>query len=130
MKWLIPLTTITLLSNCGWTGDLLPEPQVVVQTEYIEREIPIQRRPSPVEMPGVEWYVVTEDNIDEFIARIEGDVGQLVFVAITPNGYENLALGIADLRRYILEQQAIIGYYEEQAQPTITRADGPSDPDG
>jgi len=81
-------------------------------------------------MPGVEWYVVTEDNIDEFIARIEGDVGQLVFVAITPNGYENLALGIADLRRYILEQQAIIGYYEEQAQPTITRADGPSDPDG
>tara|TARA_B100000085_G_scaffold38690_1_gene31814 strand:- start:1460 stop:1585 length:126 start_codon:yes stop_codon:yes gene_type:complete len=32
---------------------------------------------------------------------------------ITPKGYENLALGIAELRRYVKDQQAIIAYYEE-----------------
>ena len=32
---------------------------------------------------------------------------------ITPKGYENLAIGIAELRRYVKDQQAIIAYYEE-----------------
>ena len=36
-----------------------------------------------------------------------------MFFAITPKGYENLALGIAEMRRYIKDTQAIIGYYEE-----------------
>ena len=36
---------------------------------------------------------------------------------ITPKGYENLALGIAELRRYVKDQQAIIAYYEEALAP-------------
>jgi hypothetical protein len=68
-------------------------------------------------MPNVDWYVVNADNIDEFLSRIESDVGEVVFIAITPKGYENLALGIADLRRYILQQQEIILYYEQQVKP-------------
>jgi len=77
-----------------------------------------------VDMPNVDWYVVNADNLDEFISRIQSDVGEVVFIAITPKGYENLALGIAELRRYILQQQEIIVYYEQQvttetpAEPT------------
>ena len=117
VKWLIIPTALLTLSNCTSVAGLLPEPQVVVQTEYIERTIPTQPRPSPVDMPNVDWYVVNADNLDEFIARIQSDVGEVVFVAITPKGYENLALGIAELRRYILQQQEIIVYYEQQVQP-------------
>jgi hypothetical protein len=117
VKWLIIPTTLLTLSNCTSVSDLLPEPQVVVQTEYIERTIPTQPRPSPVDMPNVDWYVVNADNIDEFLGRIESDVGEVVFIAITPKGYENLALGIADLRRYILQQNEIIVYYEQQVAP-------------
>jgi hypothetical protein len=114
VKWLIIPTALLTLNNCTSVAGLLPEPQVVVQTEYIERTIPTQPRPSPVDMPNVDWYVVNADNIDEFLGRIEADVGEVVFVAITPKGYENLALGIAELRRYILQQQEIIVYYEQQ----------------
>ena len=89
----------------------------MTHTEYIERTIPTQPRPSPVDMPNVDWYVVNADNIDEFLGRIESDVGEVVFIAITPKGYENLALGIADLRRYILQQNEIIVYYEQQVAP-------------
>jgi hypothetical protein len=113
---MIPVALIAL-SSCGAASKLLPEPQVVVQTEYVERTIPTQPRPNPVNMPNVDWYVVNADNIDEFLSRIESDVGEVVFIAITPKGYENLALGIADLRRYILQQQEIIVYYEEQVKP-------------
>jgi hypothetical protein len=115
VKWLIALAGLLVLSSCGSISGLRPEPQVVVQTEYIERNIPIQQRPSPVEMPNVEWYVVNSDNIDEFLSRIENDVGEVVFIAITPKGYENLSLGIAELRRFILQQKEIIVYYEQQA---------------
>lgn len=120
VKWLIIPTALLILSSCTSVSGLLPEPQVVIQTEYIERTIPTQPRPSPVDMPNVEWYVVNADNIDEFLDRIESDVGEVVFIAITPKGYENLAIGIADLRRYILQQQEIIVYYEQQVTPQET----------
>jgi hypothetical protein len=34
-------------------------------------------------------------------------------MAVTPRGYENLAVGMQDLRRYILQQKEIIVYYEK-----------------
>jgi hypothetical protein len=67
----------------------------------------------------VDWYVVNSDNLDEFLGRIEADVGNVVFIAVTPKGYENLALGIADLRRYINQQNELIVYYEQQATNNI-----------
>lgn len=90
-----------------------PEPEVVVQTEYQEQLVPIQERPKAVGMPPVDWFVITEENLEEKLAEIDTKTGDVVLFAITPKGYENLALGIGDLRRYIKDQQAIIGYYEE-----------------
>ena len=34
-------------------------------------------------------------------------------MAVTPKGYENLSLGMQELRRYILQQKEIIVYYEK-----------------
>jgi len=104
-----------LLTGClGRT----PEPEVVVTTEYQERNIPIQEHPKGVEWNPVPWFVITEDNLEEKIVEIESATGNVVIFAITPKGYENLAIGIAELRRYIKDQQAIIAYYEEAIIPT------------
>lgn len=72
-------------------------------------------------MPDVEWFVVNEDNLEEAIERIKEAGGVAVFMAITPKGYENLSLGIADLRRYILQQKEIIAYYETQIQENTNK---------
>jgi hypothetical protein len=37
-------------------------------------------------------------------------------MAITPKGYENLSVGMAELRRYVLQQKQIIAYYEKAIQ--------------
>ena len=95
----------------------MPETEVVLQTEYQKQNIPIQERPKAVQFPPVDWFVITEDNIEEKIAEIDSKTGNVVLFAITPKGYENLALGIAELRRYVKDQQAIIGYYEEALVP-------------
>ena len=104
------LVPLFLLSNCT---KFTPEAKIVTQTEYISRTIEVKNAPKSVEMPPVEWFVVSEKNIDEFLERVKVLNGDIAFIAVTPMGYENLALGIGDLRRYILQQKQIIAYYEE-----------------
>jgi|TARA_B100000497_G_scaffold118548_1_gene144958 hypothetical protein len=108
--------SLLLLTAC--LGNRAPETEVVVSTEYAKQNVPLQERPKAVQFPPVDWYVVTEENLDEKMAELEAKTGNVVFFAITPKGYENLALGIAEMRRYIKDTQAIIGYYEEALTPT------------
>ena len=110
LKSILILVPLLLLSNCA---KILPEPKIITQTEYITHKIDIQNPPKSVDFPNVEWYVVSEKNMEEFLTRIKADNGEVAFLAITPKGYENLALGIGDLRRYILQQKEIIIYYEK-----------------
>jgi hypothetical protein len=69
-----------------------------------------------VDFPDSEWFVVSEENLDAALQRIEEEGGSITFMAITPKGYENLAIGVNDLRRYILQQKQIIAYYEKAIQ--------------
>ena len=101
---------ILTISACS---SLKPEKQIVTETKIVRQNIPVQQRPKAVDFPDVQWYVVTKDNMEEFITRVESDSGAIVYMAITPQGYENLAVGMQDLRRYILQQKEIIIYYEK-----------------
>ena len=69
-------------------------------------------------MIDINWHVVTTDNIDEFEEKFENDNGDLVFFAISVPHYENLSLNLAEIRRYLEQQQAIILYYETQITET------------
>lgn len=86
----------------------------------------LQQPPKPVTMPNMQWYVVSDKNLNEFLDKIKADNGSVTFMAITPSGYENLSLGVADLRRYILQQKQIIAYYEQAVQtPPMPNAPQP-----
>ena len=70
--------------------------------------------PAPVRFNTVTFKVVNKDNLDSFLQSISKSQGNInpVFIAITTTDYENLSLNLADLRRYIQEQQAVIVYYK------------------
>lgn len=108
LMWILPATLI--LSSCGTTSI---DKQIVTQTEYVKQNIQIQERPKPVDFPDTEWFVVSEENFDEAMKKIEEHGGSVTFMAITPKGYENLSIGVGELRRYILQQKEIIAYYEK-----------------
>lgn len=110
MKLPLLLTSLLLVTACSGRPT---EPEVLVTTEYLKQSVPIQERPKAVQFPPVDWFVITEENLEEKIAEINSKTGNTVMFVITPKGYENLALGIAELRRYVKDQQAIIGYYED-----------------
>lgn len=120
MKLLLLVTSLSLLTACAGRK---PEAEVVLQTDYIKQNIPIQERPKAVQFPPVDWFVITEENLEEKIAEINSKTGNTVIFAITPKGYENLALGIAELRRYVKDQQALIVYYEDALKPEEPNAD-------
>lgn len=114
MKLLLIPGSLLFLSNCA---AVLPEPKIITEKEYIKQNIEIKEPPKVVDMPNVEWFVVSEKNLEEALKRIETTNGAVAFMAITPKGYQNLALGIGDLRRYILQQKEIIAYYEKAVEP-------------
>lgn len=86
---------------------------MVVQTKIIKPNIPTQAKPKPVQMNKVKFYVVTKKNLNEFMAKFEKETGDVVFYAISVRDYEDLALNLADLRRYLQQQDKIIVYYEK-----------------
>lgn len=118
------LSTTLLISGCS---TFRPEPEVVVQTEYVEKTIPQQARPRPMSLNDVSWYVVTEENFPEFIEKYKNEHGDAwVFYAISVRSYESMALNMAELKRYIEQQQAIIVYYEDAVKPRTSTGEDAS----
>jgi hypothetical protein len=83
----------------------------------VERKIPIQKRPRPVKMNDVYFYVVTEDTFESFKERFKKENGDLLFYALSVRDYETIALNMAELKRFIDQQQQVIVYYEKAVTP-------------
>ena len=67
----------------------------------------------------VKFYAVTPENMEEFLERFEEESGTTVFFAMSVPDYENMSLNVAELRRYINQQKALIVYYEESIETMI-----------
>ena len=91
--------------------------QIEVQTVEVERNIPIQNRPRQLNLSNITWYVVTEENFEEFKKRYEKENGMFLFYVINVRDYETLSLNMAEIKRYIEQQKQIIMYYEKAIVP-------------
>jgi len=109
------LVLLTALSS----GCATIEPEVVVKTDYVVKDIPIQPQPKPLNLHRVKFYAVTPENLEEFLQTFEEEAGVTVFFAMSVPDYENMSLNVAELRRYINQQKALIVYYEESIETMI-----------
>ena len=103
-----------LLSSCGDIRK--PEKEIIVKTVEVHKIIPIQPQPKPVDMIDVKFYVVTEENYEEFKEKFMKTNNDYVFYAVSVHDYENLAFNMAELYRYIRQQKEIIIYYEKAVE--------------
>ena len=108
------LPLLLLSSGCSSWREVLP---VEIKTVEVERNIPTQQRPRPVTMSDVYFYVVTEQNFDGFKERFQKEHGDLLFYALSVRDYETISLNMAELKRFIDQQQQIIVYYEKAVAP-------------
>ena len=103
-----------LISSCSSWPKLT---QIEVQTVEVERNIPIQNRPRQLDMNDIHFYVVTEQNFEEFKKRFVKENGDLVGYVLSVRDYETLAINMAEIKRYIEQQKQIIIYYEKALSP-------------
>ena len=111
---------IAFLSGCSFMkSDPLPTPEPIIKTvtEYKTLEIYQPQLPKRIDLQDVEFFVVTEKNLEEQIARISKmQDGTFVIFGLTPQDYENMAYNLQELRRYIRQQKEIIIYYRNATQ--------------
>ena len=111
---LLLLPLILLSSGCTtWN----PLKRIEIKTVEVDRVIPTQNRPRPVKMNDIHFYVVTEQNFEEFKKRFVKENGDLVGYVLSVRDYETLALNMAELKRYLIQQKEIILYYENAVAP-------------
>ena len=108
---------VVLLVGCAST----PVKEVVIKTKPIEIEIAQPERPREIKLERPEWFVVNSSNLEEFlekVRKIQSD--EPVFFAFTPQDYEKMSYNLQEIRRYVLQQNEIIVYYEKMTAPKTT----------
>jgi hypothetical protein len=115
-KSLAVMASVLILSGCS--GFRMPEPEIKVVTKVEKVQIPTVARPKPLQLSDTRVFVVTKDNFEAFEKEFTELYGDLAFVALSMRDYENLALNISDLRRFLNQQNEIIVYYEKAVTDT------------
>jgi len=116
------IALLFLLPGCSLlrpsTPEPLPLPPVKVITETIQLEIYQPPLPPEIQLDDVQWFVLTESNLQDKIREVKSFTGaDFVVFGMTPQSYENMAYNFQEMRRYIRQQTEIIKYYREATKP-------------
>ena len=111
----IVVTSTVLMMACSCS--LLPTKQVEIVSKPIERTIVQPIMPREIDLKDPYCYVVSNENIDEFLVRIEKESGQVVFFAMSVPDYELMAYNMQELKRYINELKEVVVYYKKVTTP-------------
>lgn len=90
---------------------------VEIQTRAVERTRLNIPHPAPLKIAPVEWIVITPENAEEVFAKLQERNVDLVLFGLTDNGYESLAVTMAELRNYIATQRQVIIKYQQYYEP-------------
>jgi len=116
---IISLLLVSSLTGCASFGNLFGDKvkPIEIQTKAVERtrlDIPF---PNPVTVKPIEWIIITPDNAEQVWAKLKDSNADIVLLGLTDNGYEQLAVTIAELRNMIAAQRQIIIKYKEYYEP-------------
>jgi len=92
---------------------------IEVTTASIER-IPLTlSNVDTLDLDEVTWIIITPENIDQIFKELEKKNLDIVLFALTDNGYENISVNMAKIKKTILQQKVVIAaykrYYEMQS---------------
>ena len=73
--------------------------------------------PLPLSTKPIKWRVITPDNVDAVWERLAQDDEDVVVFAITADGYQQLAVTMAELRNLIATQRLMIRQYKDYYEP-------------
>jgi hypothetical protein len=112
----VVLLTIGLTGCASFSFGTKVKPIEVV-AKPIERtplDIPL---PDPLKLKPLEWMLITPANQEEIFSRLETRGDDVVLIGLSDDGYQQLAITMAELRNLINLQRSIIIKYKEYYEP-------------
>lgn len=64
-------------------------------------------------MEKLNWVIITSDNADEVFAKLKEQNKDLVLFGLSDDDYELLAKNFAQIRAYIIKQNATLDQYKK-----------------
>lgn len=117
LNLLLSSVALLTLSGCSFIPWFEEVEKIETVTTAVERPRLNLEQPEPLKLQRTEWIIVTRENADEVFDRLEATGQPVALFAMTANGYESLALNIADIKGYLQIQKAIIVQYKEYYEP-------------
>ena len=113
-KLIVPglLVVLLALASCSNVKELLTIKPVIVAKPAL-----IVPKTRPVKSELVSFIVITKDNMEAKFKELGKSENDVVVFALTNDSYKALSLSVADLRRYIVQQNAVIKAYKEYYEP-------------
>jgi hypothetical protein len=108
----ICIMSLLTLSACSSSQTVEPVQSVEIKKIEIQRPAPIIPNVDQLKLRSVNWTIITPENINEKFSEIKD--GELVFFALTKEGYENLSLNLGDVRSSIEQYKQVIAIYKKQ----------------
>jgi hypothetical protein len=98
-------SALLLLTGCA------SKPKIVDKPILYERPELVLPKVQPVTQAGIQWVVINASNAEEKLNYLKTRPN-VTYFAVTSQGYQNLSMNVADLRRYIEQQNAVVAAYQ------------------
>ena len=116
--------SLSLISGCAsiWPfGDKTPEvKQIEIQKKEVARTPLNLSDPKPIKARELKWVIITPENAEAVWAKLKESNTDLVLIALTDDGYQELAMTMAEIRNLISSQRTVIIKYKEYYEPPKT----------
>lgn len=89
-----------------------PEPINVIQTPEPRTVLNLQEPPTLI-LNSVKFKVITPNNQEKVFDDLKQEGTDEILFGLTDDNYKNLALNIAKIKAYLIEQQTIINSYKK-----------------
>lgn len=121
MRVAIIVILAATLSGCASSWFQKTEP-VTIKKEEVARTALNLPDPSPLRPRTHEWILITPENAESVWKRLKENNTDLVVIGLTDDGYERLALDMAEIRVFIAQLRAVLQKYREYYEPPRTDA--------
>jgi len=105
-----------LLSSCAKR----PTEIKVVQAPRPTLDLPLL---TPLQLDGVQWSIITENNYKEIFAKLKDQGYQPILFSLNEAGYEKLSINMTKIRGHMAQQKAVIAalksYYNISDDPQL-----------
>lgn len=115
------------LQGCAWLGWKKSVDPITIEKKAVERTPLNLQDPPPLKPTVPTWIVITPANQAKVWADLKAKNMDLVLFGLTDNGYEALAIDMAQIRNFIATQRDITqryrDYYETKKPEEAKKAD-------